>query len=142
MASDLPRSASNRHASTPSPPPVRRRRDERVAVVATLLLYLVLLTPAPPDEDRPSRWELPDGTDKVIHTGLFAAETYWLERAARHHLAPTPALGSAVATSLVIAWSTEVLQGAVPGRQNDPADLAADAAGVVIAALAIGLRRA
>ena len=122
---------------------LQRRRDLRIAVLATLAIYCVLLVPPPPTDDGPSRFgELPEGTDKVAHLLLFAAETRWLERALRHHTDPPRSLVVAVGLGLTVALSTEWLQGLVPGRHGDPFDFLADAAGVALAALVIGAHRA
>jgi VanZ family protein len=103
-----------------------------------------LLTLELPSSGPASPWmveALQPGLDKVAHAGLFLVQAVIGARAAAQRMPLRWALSLTVALCLALGLATELRQGLVPGRSADVLDFAADGAGALVGALALGLNR-
>jgi len=109
-----------------------------------LLIWWLLTLEAIPVPMTSDRW-LPTifqhGYDKAGHAALFLVQAYLCTRVAEPRLGLRRALLIAVAFSVTFGAVTELRQRTIPTRDADPADLAADAAGALVAAAAMPLSR-
>jgi len=113
----------------------RLRRARTAALAWGVFLFAITSWPRPPEI--PVLSGIPN-FDKVVHFGLYAAESFLLYLAirwpgrARFSLLRVLAL-----TGLMAAWGTvdEVHQTWIPGRSCDPEDALADTAGGAAGAL-------
>ena len=118
------------------PPDARRR----VLPAATWSLLTAVLLLMPGDEvPDPGLWAW---LDKPAHALLFAVHFALLPKALAPWRAGGCRLAAAAALSGAYALLLEAAQIRVPGRSWDPWDLAADVAGIALAALWLGRRRA
>jgi VanZ family protein len=127
----------------------RRRSWAVLASLWAVLVWLVLTWPPPPsapDLRDWLLWPLALVADKLGHAALFLVQALLLHRALRAEGRPAPggrALTAAVALALLYGGATELRQRDVEGREADPWDFAADAAGAIGYAVAVrrsGLR--
>ena len=81
------------------------------------------------------------GYDKAGHAGFFLVQAFLCTRAAESRFGLRRALLFAVAFCLAFGAATELRQRTIPTRDADPADLAADVAGALVAAAAMPLSR-
>jgi len=114
------------------------------AVAWALVIWWLLTLEAIPVPTSDGHW-LPTifehGYDKAGHAAIFFVQAYLCARAAEPRLGLRRALLLAVAFSVVFGAATELRQRAIPTRDADPADLAADVAGALVAAAAMPLSR-
>ena len=85
-----------------------------------------------------------NGLDKVAHAAEYGLLCFLLVRALRESdLVDSLAVASAVALviGLCVGLADELFQSIVPGRESDPSDYAADAAGLVLAVFLYALYR-
>lgn len=99
------------------------------AILCTSVVLLALCLPGDSIEEG-GEWPFtpPPGSDKLVHAGLFLAETRFLRRAFLASRWSSP-LALAVGAALVLAVVTEAAQLVIPGRDGNSFDLLADALG-------------
>lgn len=100
-----------------------------IALVAVAVHLTALYWPVV-DVTGPVVW-----SDKVVHVLLFAVPTFLVATLVRGHWWPVLAFAAHAPLSEL---AQQVL---LPGRSGDPWDMAADLAGVALAALALVVRR-
>lgn len=102
------------------------------SIAATTLILALTLMPLP-EGDGPGLFP---GADKIAHLGMFAllGLAAQADAAARGRLRAGAI--AAAAFGLLLAAGTELAQAFIPGRGADPADFAADAAGLISGLLA------
>lgn len=107
------------------------RSPHHQAAAFALFLAVVMLAPGGAVPPVPTF----DWVDKVVHLVLFTVMTVLLIRSLTVTKRIRRPVLAAVALALVYAAILEVLQGIIPGRFWDPADLVANALGVLAALL-------
>ena len=116
-----------------------------LAVAWALLIWWLLTVESVSVPGLATRWlpeiVLPRGADKAAHAALFLVQAFLCARAAEPRLGLRGALLVAVAFCLAFGVATELRQRALPTRDADAADLAADTAGALAAAAALPLSR-
>lgn len=104
--------------------------------IASAALILALTLMPLPEGDGPGLFP---GADKLVHFSMFAlfGLAARADAAARGRL--RAGAFAAAAFGLFLAAGTELAQAFIPGRGADPADFAADAAGLIVGFLACRL---
>ena len=115
-----------------------------LAVAWALLVWWLMTLEGTPVPSAAARW-LPTifehSYDKAGHAALFLVQAFLCARAAEPRLGLRRALLIAVAFSVAFGVATELRQRAIPTRDADAADRAADVAGARVAAAAMPLSR-
>ncbi|MCI0651054.1 MAG: VanZ family protein [Planctomycetes bacterium] len=111
----------------------------RIGLPPLTLAWMAVLTYLSSLEPEALGPELPfAGADKTIHAGFYALLLLSFMPASRLHRARSEWLPFAIGASLAFGICDELHQSFVAGRFADPLDFAADAGGVIAAALVLG----